>query len=333
MPKTSKDITFNPKITDPPPPEVAEDLRELRVALDRDIPSKKLDDNLLIATWNLRAFGNLTKKWKAAEKDSPKRDFHALRCITEIVSRFDVVAIQEVRGNIRALRHMLAVLGQHWGLLLTDVTRGSAGNDERMAFIFDTRKVKSSGLAGELVVPVDEAKEITPDAFNRQFARTPYAASFISSGRTFILVTLHVLYGDEPGDRVPELKAIAEWLAKWAKDENAFHHNIITLGDFNIDRVGDPLYDAFTSTGLRTPEDLNDIPRTIFGKAGKSETGKHYDQIAWFRSGKGVPRLSLAFSNAGSFDFTQVVLKSLSKQKLSWKISDHYPLWVEFLVR
>ena len=45
-----------------------------------------------------------------------------------------------------------------------------------------------------------------------------------------------------------ELTAIANWLADWAGDINAYDHNLIALGDFNIDRVGDPLYDAFTST-------------------------------------------------------------------------------------
>jgi len=180
---------------------------------------------------------------------------------------------------------------------------------------------------------VDQGKEITPDAFNRQFARTPYAASFLSAGRTFILVTLHVLYGKEPEDRLSELKAIAEWLAEWAKDEKAWDHNLIALGDFNIDRIGDPLYKAFTSTGLRTPQELDSVPRTIFAKPGEPQTKKHYDQIAWFTGEGGVPRLSLRYSRAGSFDFTKVVMKSLSKNALSWRISDHYPLWVEFLVR
>ncbi|NIV96580.1 endonuclease, partial [candidate division KSB1 bacterium] len=54
-------------------------------------------------------------------------------------------------------------------------------------------------------------------------------------------VTLHVIFGKEAEDRVPELKAIAEWLAEWAKDINAWGHNLIALGDFNIDRKGDEL--------------------------------------------------------------------------------------------
>ena len=43
----------------------------------------------------------------------------------------------------------------------------------------------------------------------------------------------------------------------------------------------------------------------------------------------------MKYNRGGYFDFLNVVLMSrgLSKQGLSWRISDHYPLWVEFLVR
>ena len=51
-----------PHITDTPPSEVLADLQILRDALDDIdvIPSKVVDRNLLIATWNIRGFGNLT---------------------------------------------------------------------------------------------------------------------------------------------------------------------------------------------------------------------------------------------------------------------------------
>lgn len=320
-----------PAITDQPPPEVAAELGELRNALDSVIPPKQLDLNLLVATWNIRAFGNLTAKWASAENDSPKRDLRALRYIAEIVSRFDVVALQEVKENLKCLRHMLKVLGPEWGLILTDVTRGARGNDERMAFVFDTRRVRPSGLACELVVPEEWFHRVQEDALRRQFARTPYAVSFLSAGQTFILVTLHVIYGKDADERQPELTGIAEWLADWAKREKSWGHNLIALGDFNIDRVGDPLYQAFTSTGLRTPDELNEVPRTIFRKASE---GKHYDQIAWFTGEGGVQELSLRYTQkAGRFDFTETVFASLTKQQLSWRISDHYPLWAEFSVK
>ena len=317
-------------VTDRPPDAVANELAELDAALDDRVPARHVDRNLLVGTWNLRAFGGLTDKWVAGGHDSPKRDLTGLWTIGQIVSRFDVVALQEVRGNLRALRRLLAWLnraGDTWGMLLTDVTRGRAGNDERMAFLYDTRRVKPSGLACELVVPPDR-DDIEDGAFGRQFARTPYACSFLGAGDTFILITLHVLYGQSPAHRIGELRAIARWLADWASSVNAYHHNLIALGDFNIDRKDDPLYQAFTSTGLTVPDALHAVPRTIFG----SPTTRHYDQIAWFATDIAkIPKLTLQPTGAaGSFDFTGLVHRALTRQQMSWRISDHLPLWVEF---
>ena len=270
------------QINEPVPIEYLEEYQLLNAELDAKLPEKALDKNLLVATWNLRAFGDLYDNWVAGANDTPKRDKQSLLCIAEIVSRFDVIAIQEVKGNLRCLRHMLKLLGPNWSFSMTDVTRGRPGNDERMAYLFDTRKLQSSGLAGELVVPAEKLAEIAPDALTRQFARTPYAVSFRTAGHTFILVTLHVLYGEDAAARKPEIKAIAEWLAEWAHDINAWDHNLIALGDFNIDRQGDELYQAFTSSGLRTPDDLNKVPRTLFSDPDKPNLSKFYDQIAWF---------------------------------------------------
>ncbi|PAZ12899.1 hypothetical protein CLM62_27595 [Streptomyces sp. SA15] len=47
--------------------------------------------------------------------------------IAAVIRRFDVVAVQEVRGNLRALRYLLKVLGEDWAFILTDVTEGKAG--------------------------------------------------------------------------------------------------------------------------------------------------------------------------------------------------------------
>lgn len=166
-----------------------------------------------------------------------------------------MVALQEVRGDLKALRHTMKPLGPDWGFVLTDVTRGGPGNDERLGFVFDRRTIRISGLAGELVVPDAAFDRTDPGALDRQFARTPYAVAFECGGTTFVLVTLHVLWGDRPDERTPGVRAIAEWLDEWARDVNAWNHNLIALDDFNIDRRGDERYDAFVSTGLSVPAD------------------------------------------------------------------------------
>jgi len=290
-----------PAITDFPPPNVQRDLDALRAALDTVIPAKT-PDNLLLATWNIRSFASLTRKWTASAGDSPKRDLRALRAIIEILSRFDVVAIQELKGDLRALRDAMRFLGEGWSFLMTDVTLGEEGNDERLAYVFDATRVRPSGLAAELVVPPERLDRLDPGALRQQFARTPYAVSFRRAGATFILVTLHIMFGEASADRIPELQEIADIFRDWARRSNRWHHNLLCLGDFNIDRRGDALFDAFTSTGLAVPEVLLNLPRTIFDDPGDPNDDSFYDQIAWFASGSNA-LIDLHLRNGGSFDF------------------------------
>ena len=216
-----------PDITGFPPSVVVEESAQLRAQLDAEIPAKNLDRNLLVATWNLRALGALTQKWDASENDSPVRDLRTLRMIAEIVSRFDVVAIQEVRDNLTALRSLMLALGPDWSHVVTYVTKGKKGNLERMAFLFDARKIKMSGLACELVVPPERLERIEADALRRQFARTPYAVCFqthssaFNRPTSFVLVTLHVIHWESPAERLPEVKEIADWMSDWAKSVHA----------------------------------------------------------------------------------------------------------------
>lgn len=318
------------------PAPVGHEMEALRAALDQVIPPKRSTSrNVLIGTWNIKAFASLTDdKWTAASDDSPKRDLRALWAITEIVSRFDVIAVQEIKGDLRALRTMMKTLGTGWNFVITDVTRGTAGNAERLGFVFDTTRVAMSGLAGELVVPEDRRSVIPSGALQRQFARTPYAVSFRAGRETFTLVTLHVDYGSSSAGRLPELRGIAEWLDNWAGEINGYGQNLIALGDFNIDRHNDDLWKAFTSTGLSVPADLNAVRRSIFATAADPMLEKFYDQMAWFEAG-GRRKLNMEFAAAGGFDFVPFIYTELGmpKAQLQHRISDHYPLWAEFNCR
>jgi hypothetical protein len=114
-----------------------------------------------------------------------------------------------------------------------------------------------------------------------------------------------------------------------AKSE--WNTNLLVLGDFNLDRLGDPLYEAFVSTGLWPPTELNSVPRTIFDN---SKSKHFYDQIAWFSTEAGDDMLeSLTYTrHAGTFDFIPHCYTQLTRNEVSWRVSDHYPLWVEFQV-
>jgi hypothetical protein len=123
-----------PTIHETPPAPIQTDLDSLAQALNTVISAKN-DTNLLIATWNLRRLGSLTREWPADAADTPKRDLLGLRAICEIISMNDVVAFQEVTGDLRVLCDMMSFLGPNWSFLMTDITLGVVGNAERMAFL------------------------------------------------------------------------------------------------------------------------------------------------------------------------------------------------------
>jgi endonuclease/exonuclease/phosphatase family metal-dependent hydrolase len=281
--------------------------------------------NVVIGTWNLRAFGGLSKTWQATGKDSPKRDWRAVTLIAEVIRCCDVFALQEVRRDTTALRFLLETLGPSWRVIISDVTEGDAGNEERLTFVYNSERVQPSGLVGEIVLPQDAKGTV------RQFARSPYAAGFKRGKVEFILTTVHVIWGESPADRLPELTAFAEWMLAWAKRKSDWNTNLLVLGDFNLDRLDDPLFQAFVSTGLWAPAEFNDLPRTIFD----DEKNKHfYDQIAWFQTPTGTPLLeSLTYTRrAGSFNFVPLCYPDLTLNETSWRISDHFPLWAEFRI-
>ncbi|RTR01070.1 hypothetical protein [Halomonas nitroreducens] len=204
--------------------------------------------------------------------------------------------------------------------MLTDVTTGDKGRQERQAYLFDSRRISPSGLAGEIVLPP------TADGDPReQFDRTPYLVGFQAGGEHFVLLSAHIRYGDEPVARLPELRRLAHFVAREIRDrvreDGAEETNLIVLGDFNIDRrQGNPLFDASVATGLWVPEALRTLSTTY------GTEPKHYDQIAWFRDD-----LSLRpTGRAGKVDFAGAVFQELSSFQMTYRVSDHFPLWVEF---
>jgi endonuclease/exonuclease/phosphatase family metal-dependent hydrolase len=296
-----------------------EDIARLRRRIEQSgLPPKRTDQNLLVATWNIRSFGSIHPRW-TENPDSPKRNLRGLAYLSEVIRRMDVVAIQEVKRDLSGVRMLLEWLGPDWGTILSDVTVGDDGNTERLAFVFDSRRVQPTGLAGEIVLPPSAAGEPV-----RQFSRTPYAVGFRARGERFVLVTAHIRYG-EPGERTPEIMALANHAAREMRDRaieaRTEEENLIILGDFNIDkRKDDPNFQAFVSTGLWVPPQLEHL-RTATGSV-----PKFYDQIAWFR-----PAFDLIYTDrAGVVDFAHALYPELTTQEMTYRVSDHFPLWVEF---
>ena len=299
-----------------------EDVVRLRRKLDgANIPPRRTDHNFLLGTWNLRAFGRVHRDW-TENAGSPKRNLRAMAGIAEIIRRFDVVAIQEVKRETEAIRMLVSdFLGPNWEMIVSDVTAGDAGNVERLAYVYDRRRVTPSGLVGEIVLPPTPLGDPM-----QQFDRTPYLVGFQAASERFALLTAHIRYGSVPQERIPELRELAMYVAHEIRDRSRFQGaeevNLIVLGDFNIDkRVNNPLFDAFVLTGLWVPDALRNLTTTL------GEQAKHYDQIAWFRDDLTL----LTQGRAGVINFNGAVFPELTATQMSHRVSDHFPLWVEFI--
>jgi len=281
----------------------------------RGIPEKE-DDKLLLATWNIANLG-LQKRWD---------DHYTL--LSEIIGWFDIIAIQEIFDDLTGLRKLEGRLPDYYSLIFSD----KAGNNERTAFIFDTRKISLMEMVGEVGVPPKDHRYIRLPGIDTPFTgfdRNPYLASFEFNNFIFILISLHIYFGSEKQSDVDRRSLETYALARYAdlrrKSKYRYTENIIALGDFNLPKVekGDPVYDALTKRGLRLPEHSSRIYSNILND-------KQYDQIAFF------PGLKSHIQANGVFDFDEVLFPDLWQESpanfrayLKYYISDHRPLWMQ----
>ena len=164
-------------------------------------------------------------------------------------------------------------------------------------------------------------------ALARQFAKTPYAVAFRSAGTTFILVTLHVVFGEKAADRLGELRAIARWMREWADDTaDEFHQNLLVLGRLQHRPRDDPNYQAFVAEGCAPPAELEGRPRTL---PARSTGPKFYDQIAWFGDGGGA-KLTPYLRRPGRARRVEQARAPRYDPQSESRFSYHYPLWCGF---
>lgn len=317
---------------------LARRLLKLKRQLEKEIPRRNTNDSLLLATWNLREFGKNEKYGIRSES--------SLLCIAEIISHFDLVAVQEVHQNMEDLKKLLYYVGYWWDYLVTDVTPGQAGNEERMAFLYDTRKIRFDHLAGEVVL-ADGKRPV------RQLSRSPFICAFRSGWRRLSLCSVHIYYGSAVANekrRVAEIDALARLLAK----RNRMRQNaadgepeaVVLLGDFNIfHKQGDETSEALERHDFVVPHQI----RRVEGGS-NLKRNRHYDQIAFHDPGKKLKDIK-----AGVFEFTKSVFAKDAGEEYDWdmrqtsadkyedaqdkakfyagwrtfQISDHFPLWIE----
>ncbi|WP_430233890.1 endonuclease/exonuclease/phosphatase family protein [Nitrosomonas communis] len=288
---------------------IASERQELMKLLAK-VPLRSVDENVLIASWNIAQFSDKKKK-------------RALQYIADICERFNIVAIQEVKSNLRGLVKLQELLPGNYKILVSDPT----GNNERMAFLYDKRTVISTGLVCEIAFN----RTITnPNVF--QFQRSPYCASFCAGRFDFTLVSVHIAEGSRHGEygtnlREQEKKELVKFIKREARraQDTVFDPDFFLVGDFNIQTDGDRFFQALTGGDeprFKMPDAMNSLGTNF-------DQTKTFDKIAW------IPSDEFEFAGKfGAIPFGKVLYQELGQPKNAARkeISDHLPLWAEFRV-
>ena len=301
-------------------PQLAKGLLALKKRIDAaKIPSSKLDETINVAIWNIREFGK-----------SPRTDA-AIHYIAEILGQFDLVALVELRDALADLGRVLPILGPSWDVVYSDWINDDGGNGERTAFLYDRRAVTFNGLAAEVDAPRN--KSATEYLAKQSFWRAPYLCSFRAGNFDFLALATHTRWGDSLKGRQAELQMLADWIDVRVKSKSVEDRDLIVMGDFNIPKINDKLFNALTSRGLQIPDALVNLKSGDQALAG-SNLGKdaRYDQILH------LPTMKQRFSKSGgTLDFfhSDDRIKELfptenyTREKFSYQLSDHFPIWVQ----
>lgn len=346
-----------------PPPRFRYDYRLSREMVDfdkffadpgRGIPRKKRNE-IDLATWNIANLG----VQKRRDKD--------LQLIAHILSHFDIIAIQEIRSDLKHFSRVMALLSRGgFEMVVTD----PAGSDERLAVVYRRDVLEPRELFGELdynpsgrvvggkyvISPKRQSFTVDGKRFEMRFYnfnRNPFLSTWQVVGRktSFLLANVHIYYG-KPSSKNPVkyakyLNRVAEvfYLANWAREQQKakrrsklYEPNIILIGDMNVPKRSsrDPVYRALKRRGLRPSKYSTEAGTTI-------KEFNAFDQIVFTAEGLDVTKIRN--QSAVVVDFDNFVFRDLwadvsrgtrtvgdFKAWTKFAISDHRPLFVRLRV-
>jgi endonuclease/exonuclease/phosphatase family metal-dependent hydrolase len=323
-----------------------EGLGRLRSALNDQVSPRRYERNLLVANWALRKFGAL-----AGDRRLPE----ALYYMAQVISAFDLVALQEVDRKLDQLEALLDILGPDWSFLVTDVAPGAWGNNERFAILYYQPRVEFRHFSSNLVMPPERSKDGESQPAE-QLARPPLLAAFRSGDWEFQVCTTHIVWaGSARGSnalsrRLREVRDLGKYLRVRTRYDQT---DLLLLGDFQIEYPGSLIHQTLLKSGVQLPDSVL-LPAHVV-------PGRYYSLIGFVSSERKMP-LADGDPPGGVVqvydhvlrdkDFTRIsrsaayrVSRSAAKSKAglhksadrlkdyqrwrTYQISDHLPLWVE----
>lgn len=323
-----------------------EKLLELKRSLDNSISPRRTDDNLIIASWNIKEFGHTSQ-----------RIAESYFYIAETLSYFDLIAVQEIKSSLDDLYIVMRLLGDDWGYLVNDITEGDSGNSERSCYIFNKKRVQLAGLAGEIVLWDD----LTQISSIKQLKRTPYITGFTAGWKTFAMINLHLHPGDKPDDislRREEVSLLLRALEEKVKKDRLWSENLVCVGDFNfysgatkddatIQMIKEAGFKEVSSLiGVDTNASQTDAYDRFFlsqneyfslgqNSAGLENGGVFNPFDSVFKTGEESIYADYMIDDyTGSKDMTNPANQA-TYYKHPWRknqISDHFPIWFELII-
>jgi endonuclease/exonuclease/phosphatase family metal-dependent hydrolase len=264
---------------------------------------QKSPETVRIATFNIQVFG----KKKASDSE-------VMPILAQIVSQFDVVAIQEVRGGdaepIQALVDLLRASGAYYSATISEPI-GRTSQTESYAFVWDATRIRF--VEGSAYLVQDQA-----DRMHRE----PMVASFesrvgLADGRRpfrFTLINAHTSPSEVEASAIAnEMNVLDDVFVRVRQYDyqTTGEEDCIMLGDLNVD-----------TKGLR---ELGQIPNvvTIAGDLmTNTRRTKTYDHILLDRT--------LTREYTGRFGILDFERDLGLSEEMALRVSDHMPLWAEF---
>lgn len=264
---------------------------------------QKSDETIRIATFNIQIFG---------KKKSSDRNVMAI--IARVVSQFDVVAIQEVRGGdatpIQLLIDLIRASGGRYAATVSEPI-GRTSQTESYAYVWDAARIQ--------LVP--QSAYVVQDSSDRMH-REPMVASFetrVGSGDgrkafRFTLINAHTSPSEVAASAIDnEMNVLDDVFVRVRQYdfEMTGEDDCIMLGDLNVD-----------TAGLR---ELGQIPG-IESIGGDIRTNtrrtKTYDHILIDRN--------MTREYTGRFGVVDFQRDFGLTEEQAIMVSDHQPLWAEF---
>lgn len=244
-----------------------------------------------VGTWNTMRLGSGDQK--------------SFQSLAAIAANVDVLAVQEVM-NEEGILSFKAALEQRthesWTSLCSSPV-GSRSYKEQYCFLLRDSEVKYEDGA----VSYLDRQHI--------FMREPYSARFksVKDGTSFVLATVHIVYGQSAADRAPELKELGNY---WTWLEQVYPAEpIMLVGDFNMQ----PNDAAFTSLRSHAIPLVTAGASTLSNKNGKF--ANLYDQV-WVN-----PLARGMISGVGIVNYPQML--GIDHEKGRKIVSDHAPVFFQ----